>query len=109
MASSTVDLGPGSLSFVRATAGQPFSNLVDFSISLTGYTFSAEIVSAVTGSQIVPITVTATNLAAGQVTLSLTGAQTTAIARGSYLWRLRWTSPTGEVRTVLEGIFEVEG
>lgn len=107
MATTTVDLGPGALSFIRATAGQPFSNLVDFSISLTGYTFSAEIVSAITGAQVVAITVTNTNLSAGQVTLSLTGAQTSAIARGSYLWRLRWTSPAGEVRTVLEGIFEV--
>jgi hypothetical protein len=102
---ATISALPGQLN-IHAKRGDELSQLVDFSIALTGYTFEAEIVSVLTGATLAGITVTAVNLATGQVNLSMTEAETEALPRGSYLWRLIWTAPGVSRRTALEGLFE---
>ena len=103
---ATVSTTPGVLN-VTVKRGDELSQLLDFSIVLTGYTFASEVVSAVTGATLATPTVTAVNLATGQVNLSMTEIQTSSLAAGSYLWRLIWTAPGTVRRTALEGILEV--
>jgi hypothetical protein len=97
---------PGTLHIV-VTQGRAVSKLLDFSISLTGYTFTAEIVSAVNYETVQALTVTNVNLATGQVNVGLSAASAANVAVGTYLWRLVWTPPDGDARTALEGIWEV--
>jgi hypothetical protein len=103
---ATVSTLPGTLN-VTVKHGNELSQLVDFSINLTGYTFEAEVVSAITGADVGTLTVSSVNLASGQVNLSMTETVCLTIAPGSYLWRLIWTAPGTVRRTALEGIFEV--
>ena len=103
---ATVSATPGTLNII-VKQGQAVSQLLDFSISLTGYTFTAEIVSAVTYSAVAALDVTAVNLATGQVSVGLDAADAADIAAGTYLWRLVWTPADGDPRTALEGIWEV--
>lgn len=62
---------------IEVAVDDSFSSLVDFSISLTGYTVTA-FVDKNDGSQ-VEMTVTNTDLSVGQVTISLTKSQITSI------------------------------
>lgn len=103
---ATASTLPGTLN-LAVKHGDELSQLVDFSIDLTGYTFSAEVVSAITYGQVGTITVSAVNLANGQVNLAMSETATAAIAPGSYLWRLIWTAPGTVRRTALEGVLEV--
>jgi hypothetical protein len=103
---ATVSTLPGTLN-VTVKHGDELSQLVDFSVDLTGYTFEAEVVSAITGSSVGAVTVSPISLASGQVNLAMTETVCDAIAPGSYLWRLIWTAPGSSRRTALEGIFEV--
>ena len=45
--------------------------------------------------------------ASGVVSISITAAQTTALAVGSHFYALKWTRPTGAVRTLHSGTFTV--
>lgn len=101
---SSYDQTPGNLpiSFVR---GDTLSALLDFSIDLTGYTFSAALASVVTGSDVVSLTTSVVSAANGQVNVSLAAAQTAALARGTYRWRFVWTQGNA-VRTALVGFVE---
>ena len=103
MADALQEPGLLNLSFVR---GDAWSRLVDFSspASLTGYTFTAGLYSAVTGGLVQEITCTVTDEGAGQLTLSLTAVQTAALAAGTYRFRLAW-GPTA--RRIYEGYCEV--
>jgi len=103
---ATVSATPGNLNVV-VKRGEAVSQLLDFSIALTGYTFSAEIVSAVTYAQVSALAVTAVNLATGQVNVGISAANAANVPAGTYLWRLFWTPPAGDARTALEGIWEV--
>jgi hypothetical protein len=103
---ATVSTLPGTLN-IAVKHGDELSQLLDFSIDLTGYTFDAEAVSVITGATVGEFTVTNTNLALGRVTLGMAETVTDAIAPGSYLWRLVWQAPGSVRRTALEGIFEV--
>lgn len=103
---ATVSATPGTLNLI-VKQGQAVSQLLDFSISLTGYTFSAEIVSAVTYATVQAMSVTNVNLSTGQVSVGLDAADAADIAAGTYLWRLVWTPADGDPRTALEGIMEV--
>lgn len=98
------DQTPGNLpiAFVR---GDSLSALLDFSIDLTGYTFASTLVSVVTGSDVVALTSSVVSAANGQVNVSLTAAQTAALARGTYRWRFVWTQGNA-VRTALVGFVE---
>lgn len=95
--------GTLNLSFVR---GDDFSVLVDFSITMTGYAVTAEMVSVVSGAVVQAMAVTAANAAAGQFNVSLTDTQTAALARGTYGWRLAWIEGIA-TRTALTGFVEV--
>jgi len=99
------DQTPGTLnlSFAR---GDDFSALVDFSIGMTGYTVAASMTSLVSGSDVQPLTVSIVSATAGQVNVSLTDAQTLALARGTYGWRMSWTE-NNATRTAITGFVEV--
>jgi hypothetical protein len=103
---ATVSATPGTLNIV-VKRGEAVSQLLDFSISLTGYTFSAEIVSAVTFATVQALTVSTVNLATGQVNVGLSAAAAANVSAGTYLWRLVWTPAAGNAQTALEGIWEV--
>lgn len=102
---ATVSTTPGQLN-ISQKRGDELSQLLDFSINLTGYTFEAEIVSAITGATVAEPTVSAINLATGQINLSMQESTTLSVPPGSYLWRLIWTAPGSSRRTALEGIYE---
>jgi len=103
---ATVSATPGTLN-ITVKRAEAVSQLLDFSISLTGYTFSAEIVSAVTFATVQALTVSTVNLATGQVNVGLSAANAANVAAGTYLWRLVWTPAAGNAQTALEGIWEV--
>ena len=95
---------PGELNI--KTTRDNFSMLVDFDISLTGYTFDAAIVHK--GSDVKSaLTVTNTNLASGQITISADDSALLAIPLDKHFWYLRWTDGSGNVRRVLAGDFEL--
>lgn len=92
------------LSFNR---GNDFSSLIDFTpADLTAHTVTASIVSAVTGSEVVPFTVTIPSPSEGQVNIALTDAQTAALAHGTYKWQMTWVE-NNATRTALMGFVEV--
>ena len=103
---ATVFATPGTLNVV-VRRGEAVSQLLDFSIALTGYTFAAEIVSAVTLATVQALAVTTVNLATGQINIGLSAANAANVASGTYLWRLVWTPAAGNAATALEGIWEV--
>lgn len=102
---ATAEQTPGRLD-LKFRRGDAFSTMIDFSITLVGKTLSAQILSAVTGQLVATPTITAVDLATGQVNLSLTVQQTQALAAGSYSWVFKWAEGVG-VRTALEGYVEV--
>lgn len=102
---ASYDQTPGSLN-LTFKRGDDLSTLIDFSIALTGYTVTAAINSLVTGLEVQPFTVAMTNAASGQVNVSLTDAQTAALARGTYVWNAAWTEGNA-TRTALMGFVEV--
>ena len=87
--------------------GDEFSVLIDFSIATTSYTWSATIFSQITGETIATPTVTVVSAALGQINVSLTELQTSALQAGTYGWRLVWVAPGTVTRTALEGACEV--
>ena len=96
----------GSLN-LQLVRGDDVSVLLDFSpITMTGYTVTAAITSLVTGNEVVPFSVSFVSATNGQENVSLTDAQTTALARGTYGWSLRWTEGNA-TRTALSGFVEV--
>lgn len=99
------DQTPGTLglSFRR---GDDLSVLIDLSIPVTGYTVASAIVSSVTGSEIVPFTVTVPSAADGKVNIALSDTQTAALAAGTYRWHMTWTE-SNATRTALTGFVEV--
>lgn len=97
---------PGQMGLVFRR-GDEFGSVVDFDISLSGYTVTAAITSLVTGEEVIPITTSFADAVAGQVNVSLTETQTASLAAGSYGWRLEWDAPGGVRRTALSGVVEV--
>lgn len=99
------DQTPGLLN-LSLKAGDDFSTLIDFSISMTGYTVTASMTSVVSGAEVQAFTVTAADASAGQFNISLTDTQTAALARGTYGWQMRWVE-NNATRTALTGYVEV--
>lgn len=97
---------PGSLN-LALRRGDEFGTLVDFSVPLTGYSFTAQVFSTFTGATIATPTVTAVDLSAGQVNVGMTELQTAALQAGTYGWRLIWVAPGNVTRTALQGFVEV--
>lgn len=102
---ATAEQTPGRLD-LAFRRGDDYGTLVDFSISLVGYTLAATVYSVTTGATVATPTITAVNLATGQLNVSLTDSQTSSLAAGSYGWRLVWTYG-GATRSALEGYVEV--
>ncbi|NBT05568.1 MAG: hypothetical protein EBS54_02025 [Betaproteobacteria bacterium] len=102
---ASYDQTPGTLnlSFKR---GDDFSALVDFSISMTGYTATASMTSLVSGAAVQAFTTTFVSAANGQVNIALTDTQTASLARGTYGWSMAWTVDNA-TRTALTGFVEV--
>lgn len=102
---SSYDQVPGGLNLAFKRADD-FSALIDVSLDLTAYTMTASIVSAVSGAEVVPFTVTVPSAANGQVNIALSDAQTAALAAGTYRWQMAWTE-SNATRTALAGYVEV--
>ena len=91
---ATFEQTPGELD-IRLAVGDDLSLPLQFSISLAGYTFSADMAGqtpAIDSSQ----------AASGLITLTLTDTQCAAIGRRTAEWWLKWTTG-GVTRTVLAG------
>lgn len=97
---------PGLLS-LSLRAGDELSSTIDFDTSLVGYTVTSGIVSLVTGQTVTSIATTLADAAAGQVSISMTEAQTGSLPPGTYGWRLEWIAPGDVKRTALAGMVEV--
>jgi hypothetical protein len=97
---------PGALNLSFRRSDQ-FGTQIDFDVDMTGVSVVSSIVSAVTGSVVMPLTTTIDNAATGKIGISLTESQTSALPVGTYNWRMIVTQ-TGDVqRTYLTGIVEV--
>lgn len=71
---------------------------------VTGYTYTSQIRQTVdSASATLSFTVTVTDGAAGEITVSATAAATAALTKGEYVWDLQETSDTGVVTTLLVG------
>lgn len=81
------------------TRGDNWTRLFRFSIDLTGYTFSCKTADGDT------ITVTDTDLASGEITLSMSSTITAELTNGVG-WYLDWTI-SGRLRRVFAGIITV--
>ena len=101
---TTLDQQPAKLD-ITISIDDDFSYLVDFDISLTGYTFSANVVKKLDGSE-TAISIATTDLASGQITISLTDAQIAALGEDKHKWYLTWTV-SGLSRRVLAGDFTI--
>ena len=92
--------------------GDELSVLLDFDQDLTGYTFETKIILVLNTSggnvtefqDAVSFTQTPVDLSSGQINLSLTETQTSALQLGApYRWFMRWVAPGLVTRTVLSG------
>jgi hypothetical protein len=98
---------PGQMNLVFRQ-GDEIGTVVDFDgVSLSGHTVSAAVSSLVTGQEVLPITTTFVDAAAGRVNVSLTESQTASLPVGTYGWTLEWVAPGSVKRTALSGIVEV--
>ena len=94
---------PGKLN-ITTTTDDDLSVLLDFDVVLTGYTFVAKVEH---NQNTTAITVTDTNLSAGQITIALSNALLMAIGEGLHRWYLIWTTGTTD-RRVLAGDFTIQ-
>jgi hypothetical protein len=97
-------LSPGVLN-ISATHGDDFLFNLDFDVNLTGYSFDAEVVTIAT-NVLVPMTVTAVDLAEGQLTIGLHRATLALLEEATHHWYFEWTI-SDTVRRVLAGEFIV--
>ena len=75
-------------------------------VNIASYSFAAQ-VRTTTGTLVQSMTCTTTNAAAGVFTISLTGAQTSALTAGTlYIWSLEQTL-SGVVSELLRGYVNV--
>lgn len=103
---ATFDQLPGTLN-LAFRAGDEFAALVDFSVSISNYSVTAEILSTITGQSVLPITTSIVDAASGQVNLALSETQTASLPPGTYRWILYWDAPGSVRRTMLSGYVEV--
>jgi hypothetical protein len=104
---ATYRKGPGELNW-DLKRGDVETVEADFSISLTGYTATAEVLSLVTRERVLSIasSVTAAGTC-GVVVMSITAAEMAAIPSGTYLFSMAAAPASGAVRHLLDGWFEV--
>ena len=73
-------------------------------MNLTGYSVASQMRSTHDSSSIIAtFTGTVSNASSGQITLSLTNSQTSAIEEAIYVYDVEITSGTGTVTRILEG------
>lgn len=97
---------PGELSIALCRADD-YSTLVDLSISIVGYTWSASIFSLSNGQTIAEPTITVVDDAAGKLNLSLTDAQAALLPPGTLGLQINWVAPGDARRRAFEGVCEV--
>jgi hypothetical protein len=99
---------PGALN-IEVRRGDELGLTPDFNVSLAGYTVSAAVYSIVTGSTAGTMSAALTTDGSdGKVSLSMTEAETSALAQGTYRWALTWTAPGSVARMALTGALEVK-
>jgi len=107
--------GKSSTTFTGATRGASSSTAVAHltnaavtytagAVNLTGYSVLAQIRKNYGSSTATAFTSTITNATEGEIALSLTDTQTTALNDGRYQWDCKITGPSGTVTRVIEGI-----
>jgi hypothetical protein len=96
---------PGELN-ITVGLGDDLTLTLDFDIDLTGYTFSASVVSEFDG-QATAFTYTAVNLSTGRFQISLTDTQVSALGKAIHKWYLIGTVGTVS-RRYLAGAFEIK-
>ena len=93
--------------------GSTFSASIDITdtednvLVLTGYTVAGQIRKTYDSSTAVNFTASVSNASTGEVTISLTPAQTNALVSGRYVYDVEITSAGGTVTRVIEGQLEV--
>lgn len=103
---ATYEQLPGEMSLALRSGDDLPATEIDFSISISGFSFTAPIQSTVTGETLTSFTVAVTDAAAGKLTIALTDAQTSGLPVGTYKWSLVGTSGSA-TRTYLSGYVEV--
>jgi len=97
---------------VRMTQGDTFSEQIlmedsdGSAIDITGYSFASQLRRTADGVLVAAFSIS-TNLATSTVTRTLNSA-TTAGLSGTYVHDFQWTNPSGQVRTLFSGEFEIE-
>ena len=93
--------------------GSTFSASIDVTdvedniLVLTGYTVAAQIRKTYDSTTAVDFTGSVSNATQGEITISLTPAQTNALVAGRYVYDAEITSAGGTVTRVIEGQIEV--
>ena len=93
--------------------GSTFSASIDITdtennvLVLTGYSVAGQIRKTYDSSTAVSFTASVSNASTGEVTISLTPAQTNALVAGRYVYDVEITSAGGTVTRVIEGQLEV--
>ena len=107
--------GTGATSFTGATRGASSSTAASHAtttavtytagaIDLTGYTVLGQIRKTYESATAVTMATTVTNATSGQIAISLTDTQSTALSAGRYQWDLKITGGSGTVTRVVEGV-----
>lgn len=76
-------------------------------LNLTGYSVKSQFRKSYNSSSYVEFTATVYNAGAGQISLALTAAQSSAVAAGRYLYDIEITAPGGQKTRALEGIIVI--
>lgn len=103
---ATAPQKPGELN-IAFNRGDDYSTLVDLSISIVGYTWTAEIYSLVTRATLANPTIDVVDAAQGRFNLAISDTQAAALPPGSLGLRIRWTAPGDYKRLAFDGICEV--
>jgi|688.fasta_scaffold1207468_2 hypothetical protein len=99
------DALPGKLG-LSLKAGDDFSALIDFSVSLTATTMTSAVYSLVSGASVATFSTTLVDDAGGKVNVALSDSQTSALPPGTYRWEMIGNQGS-LTRTYLEGAVEV--
>lgn len=97
---------------VRMTQGDTFSEQVLMedsdgeAIDLAGYTFRSQLRRTADGAVVAEFAMS-TDLPTSTVTRSLNAGITSGLS-GTYVHDFQWTNPSGQIRTLFSGEFEIE-
>ena len=99
---------PGTLN-IEVRQGDELGLTPDFNVSLSGYTVSAAVYSVITNNTVGTMSAALTTDGSdGKVSLAMTEAETSALAKGTYRWALTWTAPGSVARMALTGSLEIK-